>query len=57
MGEKKIRKTGQIIKVWICCTCKTKDCDIISKDEALRPNDPTMFWENEGGAIIDESDL
>jgi len=29
MGQKKIRKTNQIVKVWICCECKTKDVDII----------------------------
>lgn len=57
MGEKKIRKTGQVIKVWICCVCKTKDVDVISKEDALRKENPVIFWENEGGAIIDESEL
>ena len=57
MGKKKIKKTGQIIDVWICCTCKTKDVDVIPKEEALRNFKEKMFWEDDGGAVIDESDL
>jgi hypothetical protein len=57
MGKKKIRKTGQEIRVWICCACGTKDCDIISREEALRPVDEKMFWEDDGGAVINESEL
>lgn len=34
MGEKKIKKTQQRIKVWICCVCQTKDVLIITKEEA-----------------------
>lgn len=57
MGKKKIRKTGQLITVWICCACKMKDVDVISREDALRKEEPVMYWENEGGAVIDESEL
>lgn len=35
MGKKKVKKTQQIMDVWVCCACKTKDVDIIPKEEAL----------------------
>lgn len=35
IGSKKIPKTKEIIKVWICCSCKTKDVAIIPYEEAL----------------------
>lgn len=47
MGTKKITKTNQKIKVWVCCTCGTKDVDIISKEEALRPETKKEWWEDE----------
>lgn len=35
VGNKKIPKTQQIVKVWICCECKTKDVNIIPYEETL----------------------
>lgn len=39
MGTKKIKKTQQEFKVWICCACKTKDVDIVPKEVALSQNE------------------
>lgn len=47
MGTKKITKTNQKIKVWVCCTCGTKDVDIIPKDEALRKEPTKEWWDDE----------
>lgn len=35
VGQKKIKRTGQKITVWVCCECKTKDVPIITRQEAL----------------------
>lgn len=34
VGSKKIKKLNQKITVWVCCSCKTKDIQIITKAEA-----------------------
>ena len=47
MGKKRVLKLGKEIRVWICCACKTKDVDIISKEEALRPESTKKWWEDE----------
>lgn len=36
VGKKKVRKTGDVVQVWVCCACKTKDVNIISTVEALQ---------------------
>ena len=54
MGKKKIKKLNQEIKVWVCVRCKTKDCEIISKDEALRPEPPKEWWEDESDDAFNE---
>ena len=54
MGDKKIKKTNQRIKVWVCCACGLKDVDIISKDEALWGKKSALPWNEEE---IDESAL
>lgn len=33
IGKKKIPKTQEIINVWICCRCKTKDVSILPYGE------------------------
>jgi len=38
ISEKKIKKTKERIKVWVCLSCMTKDVDIITKQEALGQN-------------------
>lgn len=35
VARKKIRKTQEIVTVWQCISCMTKDCQILPKDEAL----------------------
>lgn len=55
MGEKKVKKTGQTIKVWICCVCKKKDVDIVSKEELLLGKAPLSWGDKE--VDIDESEL
>jgi hypothetical protein len=35
IAEKKIKKTSERIKVWVCLSCMTRDVDIIPKEEAL----------------------
>lgn len=35
IAEKKIKKTQERIKVWVCTSCLTRDVDIITKEEAL----------------------
>jgi len=35
LGRKKLPKTNQKITVWVCCTCQTKDIDIIPTEQAL----------------------
>lgn len=47
MGTKKVKKTNQKIKVWVCCACSTKDVDIISKAEALQAEKPKEWWDDE----------
>jgi len=34
VGTKKIKKTNEKITVWVCCSCRTKDVDIITTEEA-----------------------
>ena len=38
MGTKKIAKTNQIVKVWVCCECKTKDVDIVPFEPGINQN-------------------
>lgn len=33
IGSKKISKTSEVVKVWICCSCKTKDVNIVPYEE------------------------
>jgi hypothetical protein len=47
MGNKKITKTKETIKVWICCSCKTKDVDIITREESMEAAKPRNWWEDE----------
>jgi hypothetical protein len=47
MGNKKITKTNQKLKVWVCVSCGTKDVDIIPKEEALRPESKKEWWDDE----------
>lgn len=47
MGKKKITKTNEVINVWICCACKTKDVDVISREEAIQARKPKNWWEDE----------
>jgi hypothetical protein len=35
------------IRVWVCVSCGTKDVDIISKEEALRGEEPKQWWDDE----------
>jgi len=35
MGKKKLPKVNEKIKVWVFCTCGTKDIDIIPTAEAM----------------------
>ncbi len=36
VGRKKIKKTGHVIEVWVCCACLTKDVRIITTAEATQ---------------------
>jgi hypothetical protein len=46
-GIKKQKKTNMKIRVWVCVSCGTKDVDIISKEEALRGEEPKQWWDDE----------
>ena len=35
IGKKKISKTKEIVKVWVCCACKTKDVSIIPYEDII----------------------
>jgi hypothetical protein len=35
LGRKKIKKTSEQIKIWICCKCGSRDTDIIPKGTVL----------------------
>jgi hypothetical protein len=47
MGKKKITKTNEVINVWVCCACKTKDVDVITREEALQAQKPRDWWDDE----------
>ncbi len=47
MGTKKLKKSNQKVKVWVCVACETKDVDIIPKEEALRPEGKKEWWDDE----------
>ncbi len=47
MGLKKLKKSEQKIRVWVCVTCGTKDVEIITKEEAFIPEKPTEWWDDE----------
>lgn len=54
MGTKKLTKTNETVKVWICCACKTKDVDIISKEDAKAESKPKNWWDDESDNGYDE---
>ena len=47
MGLKKLKKSNQKVRVWVCVVCETKDVDIIPKEEALRPEPEKEWWDDE----------
>lgn len=47
MGLKKLKKSNEKVRVWVCCTCGTKDVDIIPVSEALRPEPVKEWWDDE----------
>lgn len=47
MGTKKLKKSNQKVRVWVCVSCGTKDVDIIPKAEALRKEPPKEWWDDE----------
>lgn len=47
MGLKKLKKSNEKTRVWVCCNCGTKDVDIIPKEEALRPEPVKEWWDDE----------
>lgn len=47
MGSKKIKKTNQKIKVWVCVACGTRDIDLIPTAEARTETKPQEWWDDE----------
>lgn len=47
VGRKKIRKTNEVITVWVCCICKSKDIRLISREDAnkIRKSKETLHPE------------
>lgn len=33
MGTRKVKNSTREVKIWICCTCKKKDVDIVKYTE------------------------
>lgn len=54
VGRKKVKKLRQEVMVWICCACKTKDVDIITREEALQKEKPVEWWEEGSDAGYSE---
>lgn len=46
-GLKKVKKSNQKIRVWVCVSCGTKDVDIITVEEALLEQKPKEWWDDE----------
>jgi hypothetical protein len=47
MGLKKVKRSNQKVRVWVCVSCGTKDVEIVTKEEALQLDKPKEWWDDE----------
>jgi hypothetical protein len=45
LGDRKVKKTGQTVKVWVCCKCHSRDVDIVSVSDLQREVERNPFAE------------
>lgn len=44
LGHKTLTKSQERVKIWICTRCKTRDVNIISKEDLKSQIDPSLHY-------------